>query len=121
MNAEEKAIEEEDAEGAAASEKTGASEKTSEKKRVSSPESSKKSKHSKAASKKPAGAGDEGVRAYVASAIHDLAAGRGGGEDDARLAKPPRDEPTLMDQFASWLKRRDAEERPAEASSVSSR
>lgn len=116
VNAEEKAIEEEDAEGAAASEKTGASEKTSEKKRVSSPESSKKSKHSKAASKKPAGAGDEGVRAYVASAIHDLAAGRGGGEDDARLAKPPRDEPTLMDQFASWLKRRDAEERPAEAS-----
>ena len=64
----------------------------------------------------PRGAGDEGVRAYVASAIHDLAAGRGGGEDDARLAKPPRDEPTLMDQFASWLKRRDAEERPAEAS-----
>ena len=118
VNAEEKAIEEEDAEGAAASEKTGASEKTSEKKRVSSPEneSSKKSKHSKTASKKPAGAGDEGVRAYVASAIHDLAAGRGGGEDDARLAKPPRDEPTLMDQFASWLKRRDAEERPAEAS-----
>lgn len=118
VNAEQKAIEEEDAEGAAASEKTGASEKTSEKKRVSSPEneSSKKSKHSKTASKKPAGAGDEGVRAYVASAIHDLAAGRGGGEDDARLAKPPRDEPTLMDQFASWLKRRDAEERPAEAS-----
>ena len=117
VNAEEKAIEEEDAEGAAASEKTGASEKTSEKKRVSSDsESSKKSKHSKTASKKPAGAGDEGVRAYVASAIHDLAAGRGGGEDDARLAKPPRDEPTLMDQFASWLKRRDAEERPAEAS-----
>ena len=117
VNAEQKAIEEEDAEGAAASEKTGASEKTSEKKRVSSDsESSKKSKHSKTASKKPAGAGDEGVRAYVASAIHDLAAGRGGGEDDARLAKPPRDEPTLMDQFASWLKRRDAEERPAEAS-----
>ena len=121
VNAEEKAIEEEDAEGAAAStggsEKTAsektATEKTFEKKRASS-ESSKRV--SKTASKRPAGAGDEGVRAYVASAIHDLAAGRGGGEDDARLAKPPRDEPTLMDQFASWLKRRDAEEGPAEAS-----
>jgi hypothetical protein len=121
VNAEEKAIEEEDAEGAAAS--TGASEKTSEKtektsekteKKRASPESSERV--SKTASKKPAGAGDEGVRAYVASAIHDLAAGRGGGEDDARLAKPPRDEPTLMDQFASWLKRRDAEEGPAAAS-----
>ena len=121
VNAEEKAtaIEEEDAEGASAStggsEKT-ASEKTASEKKRASPESGKKGKISKTASKKPAGAGDEGVRAYVASAIHDLAAGRGGGEDDARLAKPPRDEPTLMDQFASWLKRRDAEEGPAEAS-----
>ena len=117
VNAEEKAIEEEDAEGAAAAASTGGSEKTASEKKRASSESSMKSV-SKTASKKPAGApaGDEGVRAYVASAIHDLAAGRGGGEDDARLAKPPRDEPTLMDQFASWLKRRDAEEGPAEAS-----
>jgi hypothetical protein len=106
VKAEEEAIEEAGAEGSAASEKTEKTE-TTEKKRASV-ESSKRS--SKTASKKPAGGeGDEGVRAYVASAIHDLAAGQGGGEGDARLAKPPRDEPTLMDQFASWLRRRDAE------------
>ena len=106
VKAEEEAIEEAGAEGSAASEKTEKTE-TSEKKRASV-ESSKRS--SKTASKKPAGGErDEGVRAYVASAIHDLAAGQGGGEGDARLAKPPRDEPTLMDQFASWLRRRDAE------------
>jgi hypothetical protein len=107
VKAEEEAIEEAGAEGEKkASEKTEKTE-TTEKKRASV-ESSKRS--SKTASKKPAGGErDEGVRAYVASAIHDLAAGQGGGEGDARLAKPPRDEPTLMDQFASWLRRRDAE------------
>jgi hypothetical protein len=106
VKAEEEAIEEAGAEGSAASEKTEKTETT--KKKRASVESSKRS--SKTASKKPAGGErDEGVRAYVASAIHDLAAGQGGGEGDARLAKPPRDEPTLMDQFASWLRRRDAE------------
>ena len=108
VKAEEEAIEEAGAEGEKkASEKTEKTE-TTEKKRASV-ESSKRS-GKKTASKKPAGGErDEGVRAYVASAIHDLAAGQGGGEGDARLAKPPRDEPTLMDQFASWLRRRDAE------------
>ena len=105
--AETKAIEEEEAAGAASSSRAASETTGKTKKKRASPESS----------KKPAGSGDEGVRAYVASAIHDLAAGRGGGEDDARLAKPPRDEPTLMDQFASWLRRRNAEAGPpAEAS-----
>ena len=107
--AETKAVEEEDAAASTAKKSTAASEKTGKtKQKRASPESS----------KEPAGVGDEGVRAYVESAIHDLAAGRGGGEEDARLAKPPRDEPTLMDQFASWLRRRNAEAGPpAEASS----
>lgn len=70
-----------------------------------------KSKHSKTSTT----ASDENMRAYVESAMRDLEIGQketGSGKKvsdskSSKLAKSPRDEPTLMDQFAGWLKKRD--------------
>jgi hypothetical protein len=53
---------------------------------------------------------DETVRAYVTSAVRDLTSGRPKHEhtDSGTLARFPEDAPTLMDQFARWLRREDA-------------
>ena len=60
---------------------------------------------------------NDGVRAYVASAIKDMAVGQKQASaqkekvvsEKPKLAKSPRDEPTLMDQFSSWLKKRNGD------------